>query len=271
MTDLVLNDLDIGNIRKLDYLMSRDRDFPIREQGATRRYLLCSTARCGSTLVGDILHRSGLAGDPQEYLNGRLIAAYLRAANRLDGKVNIFDYLDDIETRRTSENGVFGIKVHFEHVLSLWQKKNRDALKFLQRFDKIILLTRQDKLAQAVSLHKARSTQIWTSEDYQFLEDDDPRKTRKASYDPFRISRALGDILLQENGWKSTLSSAKLKFGVIQYEDFVANPDNRTRQLFNYLDLPEPTEQLVPSVQRQSRGADPLLEAFRKEIGLTDQ
>lgn len=53
-----------GNTAKIDHLMSPARDCGTDGNGASYRYLLCSTARCGSNLVSDMLQQTGLAGDP---------------------------------------------------------------------------------------------------------------------------------------------------------------------------------------------------------------
>lgn len=268
MKSIRLSRLDIGNTRKTDWLMSAENDFTLRSTAPRLRYLLCSTPRSGSTLVGDILQRSQAAGNPQEYLNARLMAAWLRHKGRLDGELALDEYLHDLESRRTTPNGVFGIKVHFEHLLFLWQKDPAEMASFLRRFDRIVLLTRRDKIAQAVSLYKARVTQIWTSEDRAFLEPDDPRLTTKPAYKPEAIARGLADVMLQEAQWRSTLAQLKFPCEEFVHETFVADMPVQVQRLFGLLELGKEATWTPPQIKRQGSDNDPMLAAFRRDLGL---
>ncbi len=261
--------MNLGNIAKIDYLMSAQRDFALRPQGADYRYILCSSPRCGSNLVGDMLYQTGLAGEPMEYLNGRYIAGYLRAKGcPEETPVDIFAYLAEMETRRSSPNGYFGLKVHFEHLLAL-SKRKFPAAAWLGTYDRIILLRRRDKIAQAVSLHKARVTQIWSSLDYQFLDEQDPRRQRKASFDPIRIVAALADLVQQEYGWEQFLRNLGLGFVEFYYEDLVADYMGASSRLLVTLDLPQAAARVsAPNLQRQGMAGDPMISKFKSCIGV---
>lgn len=234
------------------------------------RYLICSTARCGSNMVGDFLHATGLAGDPLEYLNGRFMAGFLRSkglapTHRLD----VGHYLTEIEHRRTSPNGCFGMKMHFEHLQAVFSRDMSRSVAFLRRFQKFILLRRRDKLAQAVSLHRARVTQLWTSDDARFLPADDPRLHRQVKFDPVALSRALSDIVAQEEGWARTLIKAELPFDVFWYEDLVSDFEQAGAELLGSLGLPmvAATSPIVLGLSRQGRDDDPILMAWRRYLG----
>lgn len=259
-----------GNVAKIDHLMSSARDLPVPPAGVSLRYLICSTARCGSNLVGDFLHGTGLAGDPLEYLNGRFMAGFLRSqglppAHRLD----VHKYLAAMEHRRTSPNGCFGLKMHYEHLQALFARDRSQVPAFLSRFQKLIVLRRRDKLAQAVSLHRARVTQLWTSEDARFLPADDPRLHRPVPFDPPALARALYDIVAQEEGWEQTLKQAGQPFSVFWYEDFVADRTAAGTALLQTLGLPCDKAVLpeVASVRRQGSDDDPMLSAWRGYLG----
>ncbi len=257
-----------GNIRKIDYLMSVERDFALRPAGAASRYALLSTPRCGSNLVGDMLHATGCAGDPQEYLNARLIAGFVRSKKpAVNAKIALRDYLMEMETRRSSPNGVFGIKIHYEHLLDVWKGREAEAAPLLRGYDRLVLLSRRDKIAQAVSLYKARVTQIWSSLDIKFLDEDDPRRLRKATYDPVSIAQALADLIKQEIGWRSFLQAHELPFIELCYEDFVADYAGQSARLLHALGIGIEHAPAAPRLQRQGRENDPMIEAFRQAIG----
>ncbi len=263
----------LGNVRKIDFLMSTQRDLVPGPDGARYRYVLCSTARCGSSLVGQMLNDSGLAGDPQEYLNPRYAAGYLRSQQLEESaRLNAREYLAALERRRTSPNGVFGMKVHFEHLSAWWTPDRAEArARFLKGFDKFVVLYRRDKIAQAVSLYKALKTQIWTSLDYQFLDEDDPRRAIKPEFDPVGISRALAEIIRDETAWRNLLNRQGLPYVELCHEDFVADYEGQSRWLLEQLGVP-PGEAKVtaPRLSKQGVDNDAMIGQFKRHIGLAD-
>lgn len=263
---------NVGNVKKIDFLMSTERDFPVRPEGAATRYVLCSTPRCGSNLVGEMLHGTGLAGDPQEYLNTRYINGFMRLRGEPEAKtLDLAAYMADLERRRTTPNGVFGVKIHFEHIDSVWKGRSNAAVKFLQRFDKFVLLSRRDKIAQAVSLYKARATQIWSSTDYQFMAEDDPRRSIKPEFDPAAIAKALKDLITDDAQWRELLTQHGLPHVELCYEDFVADYAGQGRRLLSELGIPEDKAAAGPKLKKQGADNDPLIAQFRQYIGLPAQ
>lgn len=257
-----------GNIAKVDYLMSDALDCPEPAAGCSSRYLICSTARCGSNLVCDLLAQTRMAGVPMEYLNPRYVAGYLRSQG-LDSSasLNLEAYLGVLERRRTTANGYFGIKVHFDHLRSLGLRTALAHRDFLQKFNHIIVLRRRDKVAQAVSLYRARVTQIWSSGDRQFLATDDPRLSLDVAFDPTAIARALADSVQGEQDWLDLLVASRLPFSEFWYEDFAGfaqMPDG----LLSALGLPPELAPQTPSISRQSSADDPMLRRFMAVIGL---
>lgn len=263
-----------GNIAKIDHLMSADRDMPYPDAGTKLRYLICSTPRCGSNLVCDFLHSTMLAGDPLEYLNRRFIAGYLRS-KKFDAncRIDLNRYLGIMERRRTSSNGYFGIKMHFEHLQSIFANDLSKSSDFLARFDQVVVLRRRDKIAQSVSLHRARVTQLWTSEDKRFLSSDELRGLREVEFHPEAIAKALQDIIVQEQAWDRILKQSGKSFEIIWHEDFISDPIATKSTLLRMLGLPLDAKylNLASRVSRQSHDNDSLLESWRQFIGCTYQ
>ncbi|MES2634410.1 MAG: Stf0 family sulfotransferase [Pseudomonadota bacterium] len=259
---------NVGNVRKIDFLMSPDRDFPRRNQPAAYRYALCSTPRCGSNMVGDMLLDTGLAGNPQEYLNTRYMAGYNRSMGRDASTFDLAAYQGDMESRRSSPNGVFGIKIHFEHMESLWKQNFVEMARYLRIYNQFVLLTRRDKIAQAVSLHKARETQIWASIDYKFLEPDDPRLSIKPVFSAQKIARCLADLIVQEESWRAVLDNFKLPYVVLVYEDLVADFAGESRKLLQVLGLDPDKAKQAPGIRKQGVDNDPMIAQFRELIGV---
>ena len=87
-------------------------------------YLICCAERTGSTLLGDALIGTGIAGYPRSYFNR--VAHYNPSIQRLLGNAKDDDqYLAKVIVAATTPNGVFGAKVHWEHFLRLMVKAER--------------------------------------------------------------------------------------------------------------------------------------------------
>ncbi len=268
MKKFQFKNLDLGNTRKQSYLISEERDFPKIDHPPARRYLLCSTPRSGSELLTDALHATGHAGDPLEYLNANLMAAWLRDRPSLKGELDMQAYFNDLEARRTSPSGIFGVKTHYSQLAALWPGSAADQLDYLARFQAVVLVTRRDKVAQAVSFHRANQTQLWTSEDKRFLSAGDPRLSATPRFDAAAIAKTLADVLAQEAAWRALVARAKCNWLEVVYEDVVADRQAQLKRLFDWVGLPPKTMPAEPRIKRQSQEQDPMISQFLEATGL---
>lgn len=221
--------------------LARGRDLPAGAP-VRRRYLICSTGRSGSNLLCDLLEQTGLAGVPMEYLNGNYIEAWRRreSSETLDADA----YLAGLERVRTSANGVFGVKAHAHHI----DGRIGDPAVFFTRFDRLIFLEREDKLAQAVSLFRAAVTRAWTSQVVS-----DPSQSRSTpDFDPYLITTSLHQLLEGERAWRRMLSGKGDRVIGLKYETLVEKPDRVLEAIFRSLDIPErPTAWPAPRLRQQ--------------------
>jgi LPS sulfotransferase NodH len=265
---LQFKSLHLGNQKKQSYLISEERDFPsFTDSTAQRRYLLCSTPRSGSNLLSDALHATGQAGDPLEYLNPNLMAAWLRAHPSFGNTLDIARYFSDLDARRTSPSGIFGAKTHYSQLAALWPGSAADQLDYLARFQAIVFVTRRDKVAQAVSFHRANQTQLWTSEDKRFLKAGDPRLAVQPRFDAAAIAKTLADVLAQEASWRALFAKAKCKWLEVVYEDVIADRPAQLKRLFDWVGLPPQTMPPAARIKRQSEERDPMISQFLGAIG----
>ncbi|GHF23236.1 hypothetical protein GCM10017044_17130 [Kordiimonas sediminis] len=214
-----------GNIAdKVSAMLSQPENAP------TKFYCLVSTPRSGSKLFCDMMTSTGLAGDPKEWVNIRYIREFWKQTAGQQGKFQ--KYLDTLIPQTTTENGVFALNLHVDQHQFLL--KNKINIFKRIKFDKIYYLRREDKIAQAISLAKARATDVWGS------------STRKpADYDQ-KVAAITNAAILQELqrlvAWEEIAHSGMQQFdGVFNYEDFAFDPEQVAyRRIFDDLgiDLP---------------------------------
>jgi LPS sulfotransferase NodH len=135
--------------------------------GPSSRYVFFSSQRTGSTYLCrrlcNIRDRLGL---PAEYMNPNAIediAPRLVAPSAGRTTLKFEDYLRGVERIRTTADGCYGIKIQPKQLVTRLPAGEESVVHFLQRFDRIVLLTRRDKLGQAVSGAIAEATGDWVS------------------------------------------------------------------------------------------------------------
>ncbi|MCE8015495.1 Stf0 sulfotransferase [Halomonas sp. MCCC 1A17488] len=170
---------------------SERHDYP-RVKAPAKVLVIASTGRSGSHMLGHALHATNRFGFPLEYANPLNLQEWQR---RL--KIDDFqEVMEEIKQRRTSPNGVFGIKLHYPHIKQFGGFGNVVKC-FPDAY--YILLSRKDLLKQAVSLSIAIQTGVWISG--QQAVSDDPQ------YDFGHIDKCLRETILNNSSWRYTLSA----------------------------------------------------------------
>jgi len=237
--------------------MSPERDFPT---GTTvrQRYCILSSPRSGSTLLGRMLHATGMAGDPQEYFNPPLLQYERERTGRPELTLN--EFLRSMEARRTSPNGVFGMKLHYSQMLGTFRQKtpNKNMLALLGQFNQLVWIRRRDRMAQGISQAIGMHTQVWSSEDSKH------GKQQDVSIHPYHCVRAMQMVCGDDFGWEALIKASRLAVHEVWYEDLVADYDNQCRAVLEYLGLNMVVTRIpAPPIERQ---ASELNERVRKEL-----
>jgi LPS sulfotransferase NodH len=241
------------NLREL----SPERDFPIPAP-VKMRYAILSSPRSGSTLLGRFLHETKMAGDPQEYFNPPLIALERKRTGQAD--MNLATFMKRMEQRRTSPNGVFGIKMHYSQLLPVFRAKqpNEQVVNYLRRTNKLVWIRRRDRLGQAISQAVAVKTNVWSSEDSRFKRDPDVK------IHPYEIVETLRLICREDAGWEQLVAAAKLEVHEVWYEDLTSEYERAARAVLQYLGIDQDVPSIPPPpIERQ---AGELNDRLRKEV-----
>ena len=174
-------------------------------QAVSKRVLILSTARTGSTLFCDVLANTGLCGRPEEWFKEQFFNAY----KDFTGSENLSfsAYVGLLMSKTSSENGVFCVNAHIGTLMD-WQKRGVNIMDF--GFDHVFYLSRKNKVEQAVSYAKAVL-------DDQWVEKSAARKTEQvAGY--AEIAQALAILLQMQDIYEQKLSH--LVDDEYFYEDF---------------------------------------------------
>ena len=181
---------------------SPDLDLP--ETATSKTILIASTPRCGSHMVGHAMSHTGLLGVPFEYLNPVNLSEWQKRLGVSGPEAT----LREISKRRTSGNGVFGLKAHFSHCDILGGPE-----KLLATFPDLFVvhLRRADVLRQAVSYAIARQTGVWIAGQEGVLD--------RTVFDEGMIRDCLNDIAVQNARWVSAFERAGVVPLNLYYEE----------------------------------------------------
>jgi LPS sulfotransferase NodH len=181
--------------------------------GSIRSYMICTAPRCGGTLLSSLLQQSAQLGVPHEYLHVDSAALNLQERWQLPTPLKTSDYLAQCYKKRTTPNGVFGIKIHYNQCHKF--QKDGYFVEFLKTVKAAILVRRKDILAQAISFAIAHQTRQWFSTQ---------TPEQKPRYDEKLIRNAVDEILMQYAAWEKFLAFNQIPTHHIYYEDFLLDP-----------------------------------------------
>jgi LPS sulfotransferase NodH len=218
------------NDKKID----ADDDFPFLAI-PVNRYLICSTPRTGSTMLCRALTSTKLAGCPEEYLRHDRIIPWVNRLGLTD--LNFSFYLGEIEKRRTSANGVFGLKLHYRDFIRFFSSEaTRQIGEAWIKQQTVIFFRRRNKLSQAISFFKAVESNIWSVEKNDCNED--VVTTRNYNFSPVKISRYLCELIQEDQHWADFLSTLPNGFIEIWYEDMVEDLDGTVKKILGAMNIP---------------------------------
>ena len=226
-------------------------DFPPFLGTPRRTYLLASVPRSGSTYVSHLLWQTGCLGAPLEYCNFDPAGPYGRASRSPAEQQRLWRA---VLARRTSPNGVFGLKgfpVQFEALQqdnpALLVEVMRTALPSREH-GRVILLHRRDRTAHAISYARAILSGIWRAEQ--------ERGGRvEPDYSRIAVERAERMIESQEGAWRAMLADLQIAPLELWYEDVLADPPATIKAVVDYLSVEiDPGAAVkVPPIERQSQ------------------
>jgi LPS sulfotransferase NodH len=202
-----------------------ERSYDFQPAGLwSRTILICFAPRSGSNLIARHMWRTGVMGAPQEYFN--YDAEMINCAAAL-GAANLKDYVDKLAAVRTSPNGVFATKLLPGH----WEMLRMSRCNHMVSNADIVLTTRRDVVAQAVSMQIAERTGGWTNESPRHGDDE-------LSYDYDAIMGNLRYIEGIYKFWVETLAHRKTPTVIAVYESVYDKPEKVVEMISRTMKIP---------------------------------
>lgn len=211
-------------------------------------YLICTSPRSGSNLLCEALTRTGVAGAPQEYFVAQFQAQFSRQLG-IDPQLDYLTYLREIFSKTASASGLCGAKLMQRHLAPLLaqlrtgrsDRTDREVLEDLLPGVRLIFLTREDKLRQAISFSRARQTRSWTA-----------RQTATATpvFDFAKVDALVVQLRDEEQKWKAWCALHGFEPLALTYEELTGAYEATVAATLEFLGAPaapiRPPERLLP-------------------------
>ncbi|NES66071.1 MAG: hypothetical protein F6K24_12815 [Okeania sp. SIO2D1] len=196
-------------------------------------YIICITPRSGSSWLTEILSKTKILGNPEEWFNPGNLPGIIQ--NRYPC-LDVIEYFDCIKRTQCTENKVFGMELSFfQYQLvceALEKTKNDSSLSLLNlEKNKSIYLYRLDLVAQAVSLYRAVETGMFHSAQKNASE----KALIDFDYSEDKIWNWLIHILQQEFGWQQSFSKKGISPLCLTYEEIWSNPNLTKLRIINHV------------------------------------
>ena len=248
-----------------------------------RAYIICGTPRSGSTLICEMLARSGIAGRPHSYFREPDIAYWAEQWGvSISGGIETaaFDraYLAAMREAGSAGTGIFGLRIMWSSLADARPRLERatgaegDVAGLLQAaFGPLLYihLSRGDKLGKAVSLVRAEQTGLWhLNADGSVLEGGAERP--EPVYDGTRIGVVLDELESDDRAWERFFAEHGIEPLRLTYEGVTAAPQRALGEIFARLGLDPAIAQTmtVPTAKMAGTVSREWAERFVRERGI---
>jgi trehalose 2-sulfotransferase len=260
-------------------------------------YLVCATPRSGSTLLCEALTKTQRAGNPAEYFEALratglprrpkeyfedgenseitdMLGNYSRIDERPPQQIaNYADYLAEVLEKGTTPNGVFGAKMmwgYLDHFISHVRQVSHyremavpDILSAVFPNLQYILVTRNDKVRQAVSLWKAIQTLTWRVDEQERTGsiEQQGQPEQELVFNFAAIDHLIQHITEHDIAWQQYFARTGIQPFMVVYEELVHTYQETAIAILRYLHIPVP-EQLTVAPLTMQRQANALSEEW---------
>jgi LPS sulfotransferase NodH len=232
--------------------------------GPRLSYLICCAERTGSTLLGDALIGTGVAGHPRSYFNR--VAPFNPRMRRVLGNANDDgEYLAKVMVAAMTSNRVFGAKVHWQHFLNLIAKVEgvshapeatvqASGLECLGRHFpglRYIWLVRRNAVARAISHYRVKKTNRWQLDARWVTDDTGGDGEPGFDFDAITAFVRLGEA--EDACWRQYFLQHRISPLELYYEDLVRDLAGTVRRVLEFVGIPPESVAIpMPNLRKQA-------------------
>lgn len=250
----------------------------IKDMSQDCGYMLCASPRSGSTLLCDLLIQSGVAGSPKSFFRpGSVIDFAEEWGVQLTEQGWDETYVQAVRQHSNNGTACVGARIMwsgFEYFVKRlgqlypYDENDRKRIFHALGIDHYIYLSRDDKVAQAVSLVIAKQTGLW------HLNSDGSEKQRTKShkqpvYDRQQIAEKLRMLEAETAGWEKWFKANKIEPLHITYEDMAANPIEVFDRVMDFIGRTVPPNLKVGTQKMATELNNEWSDRYRSEISGT--
>ena len=228
-------------------------------------YLVATTHRTGSNLLTQHLRETRIAGLPLEHFSPAHIPKIVARHGFTSPEVSLTAYIDDLKNKFSTANGVFGTKIMWPHLAAMIEQWKKDPQwetpvtdnpwEMLMHFfpkAQMVWLRRDDKLRQAISMARAKQTEIYSSVQ---LETGSRTVQKEPEYDFELIYDNRRRLTRSDDAWGKLFEDAGITPFVLHYEEMCKDPRGAVSRLIKEMGFPG-TPQTVEMTFPNSRISD---------------
>ena len=240
------------NRRRYDLVLA-DHDHDGGYERPLRTILICTSRRCGSTLLGEALYRAGGLGCPLEYLHPGFRPGF---ADRW-GTPDLDGYLRALYRYRIDATGTLGVKLFWPDLLLVYAERYPDRpepgpgeivelVRDLFPHPTFVYLWRQDLLRQAISDCRAVGSGRW-----RLFDPVDSRAVPEVTVDD--VTAGLTRFAVQREHWLGFFQRWAVAPMELTYEELAADYSGTVRDVVIRLGGADPVAAAAePRLRRQS-------------------
>lgn len=202
-------------------------------------YVVLSTPRSGSNALFSLLRNNAIFSrnhkmDDTEPFHPKLLSKVIY--ENMDLKLFIQKKFDEYAILSNNER-ISGFKIFVSHIEDFIKKYNSvnntnitkyDFFSFVPKNTKYIILTRKNKIEQAVSLYKARITDEW-------FEGTNKKTKHNLPFNFSKINSCLIELQKKEAKGFDLLNKLNTEYMTLEYETYTRNTTAELSRIFKYL------------------------------------
>jgi LPS sulfotransferase NodH len=161
--------------------------------------------------------KTGLLGEPMEFFNPR--SSLYNHISKSKAK-NVVDYMNYLKSTFSTGRDLFGFKTNFFDFHPFIQS---GVYKKIFRGTKFIFLTRENVIAQAISLYLASKKDVWHKTKTNSFIGDSSKEKMDIPFDSQRILSCMNNLIHEKANWEYFFQVADIEPLYLTYERMFAD------------------------------------------------